>query len=99
MSTVRVQESHSLPADQVRGRLGAFEDDLRKWGAKLVWKGDRAAIKGTGVKGAVVVSPGRIEVTVKLGLLAKAAGVDPKKLQASIERRIKAAVASDPQDG
>ncbi len=98
MSTVVVSETHSLPPDAVRGRLGDFEDTMRRWGVKLVWKkADRADIKGIGVSGDVVLHPGRVDVTVKLGLMAKAAGVDPERLRGSIERRIRAAVSDDPE--
>ncbi|MCA9555923.1 MAG: polyhydroxyalkanoic acid system family protein [Myxococcales bacterium] len=93
MSDVVVTESHALPSDEVKSRLKAFEADISKYGMKLDWQGDRADIKGTGASGDVKVTPSSVTVTVKLGMMAKMAGIKPDKLQASIEKRLKAALA------
>jgi putative polyhydroxyalkanoate system protein len=92
MSDVVVTESHSLPADEVKSRLKAFEADIDKYGMKLDWKGDRADIKGTGASGDVKITASTVTVTVKLGMMAKAF-IKPDKLHASIEKRLKAALA------
>jgi len=91
MSTIRVQERHDLTPTDARERLGDFEQTLAKWGVKLVWRGDKATIKGTGVSGDVVVSSSAVDVKVKLGLIAKAAGVDGERLKSSLQRRLTAA--------
>jgi hypothetical protein len=41
------------------------------------------------------VTASNVTVIVKLGMLAKAAGVKPEKLQDSIQRRLKAALIGD----
>lgn len=91
MSTVRVQKAHSLDPAEARVRLGSFEQDLAQRGARLVWEGDTAEIQGTGVSGSVRVTASEVSVEVKLGLLARAAGVKADRLQASIEKRLNAA--------
>jgi len=92
MSTIKVKKSHSFSKDEAKTRLASFEEMIGKYGVKLVWSGHRADLKGTGVSGGAVVSDDSVEITVKLGLLAKAAGVDPKRLQGSIEKRLNEAM-------
>lgn len=91
MAEVKVSQPHALSPADARDRLGGFSEMLGKYGVALKWAGDRATIKGTGVSGDVVVGPSAVDVTVKLGMLARAAGVDPKRLQASIAKRLRAA--------
>lgn len=93
MSTVSVKQPHRLPLAEARSRLSTFEETLSKYGVKLKWKGDRAEIDGTGVSGDVSVSSTDVSVQIKLGLLARAAGVDAAKLQGSLEKRLAAALA------
>ena len=88
MSTIKVNHPHSFSKDEAKQRLGSFEDTISKYGAKLVWKGHKADLKGTGVSGGAEVSDRNVDITVKLGFLAKAAGVDPGKLEASIKKRL-----------
>ena len=91
MSTIKVTQGHSLPIEDAKKALGSFEDDLKKYMVKLVWSGSSAEIKGTGVSGDVKVTPSDVTVTVKLGMLAKAAGVKADLLEKSISKRLKAA--------
>jgi len=91
MSDVRVAEPHNTTADDAVGRVGDFEDMLRKYGVKAAWKGNSADLKGTGVKGTIDVTATEVVVELKLGMLARAAGIDPKRLEASIRKRLKAA--------
>ncbi|MCG3172218.1 MAG: hypothetical protein GMKNLPBB_00364 [Myxococcota bacterium] len=91
MSEVRVNQAHNLPVDQAVEKLKDFEDMVSKYGVKLVWNGHRAELKGTGVSGGVEVGPNNVSVLIKLGLLARAAGVDPSRLEASIRKRLTAA--------
>ncbi|MBI2377018.1 MAG: polyhydroxyalkanoic acid system family protein [Deltaproteobacteria bacterium] len=93
MSTVDVAEPHALPVDQAKNALGGFADDLKKYGMKMDWNGYKADLKGVGASGSVEVSGSQVRVVVKLGLVAKAAGVDAGKLEASIRKRLKAALS------
>ena len=95
MSTIKVTQGHSLPIDEAKKALGGFEEDLKKYMVKLVWSGANAEIKGTGVSGDVKVTTSDVTVTVKLGMLAKAAGVKADLLEKSIAKRLKAAFPSD----
>ncbi len=92
---IKVSQPHSFSVDEAKEKLGSFEEMLGKYGVKLAWKGSRAEIKGFGVSGGVDVSATAVEVAVKLGMMAKAAGVDPDKLTASIEKRLKAALDTE----
>lgn len=94
MADVKVTEAHSLPVDEVKSRLGAFEQDISKYGMKLEWSGAEAKLKGVGASGDVKVTGSDVTVTVKLGMMAKAAGINPEKLSASIAKRLKAAIAA-----
>ena len=95
MSTIKVTQAHTKSTDDARTALGAFEEDLKKYMVKLVWSGDSAELKGTGVSGNVQVTTSDVTVTVKLGMLAKAAGVKADLLEKSITKRLKAALAPD----
>jgi putative polyhydroxyalkanoate system protein len=95
VSTIRVTQAHSLPVEDAKKALGAFEEDLKKYMVKLVWSGPTAEIKGTGVSGDVKVTGSDVTVTVKLGMLAKAAGVKAELLEKSIQKRLKAAFSAD----
>ena len=92
MSTVVVTENHSLSADEARSRLAAFEEEIAKYGMKAHWSGNSADLKGTGASGDVKVTDSAVTITVKLGMVAKLAGVKPDKLEASLQKRLKAAL-------
>ena len=92
MSTIKVSQAHSLSKDDAKGRLDVFEQQLGKYGVKLDWKGHSAAIKGTGVSGGAEVLDDLVSITIKLGFMAKAAGVDAKKLEESVRKRLTAAL-------
>jgi putative polyhydroxyalkanoate system protein len=91
VSTIQVKQKHSLPIEDAKKALGAFEQDLERYRVKLVWSGSNAEIKGTGVSGDVKVTTSDVTVTVKLGMLAKAAGVKADLLEKSIAKRLQAA--------
>lgn len=93
MSSVVVTEPHSLSADEARGRLTALEEDLAKYRMKLVWKGNSADLKGTGASGDVKVTDSDVTLTIKLGTMAKMAGVKPDLLSKSLQKRLKSALA------
>jgi putative polyhydroxyalkanoate system protein len=92
MAKVHVQESHNLSVEEAKRRAGAFEDMFKKYGVKPKWSGNKAKVKGPGVKGDVVVTDSDITIDLKLGMIAKAAGIKADKLEASIRRRIQEAM-------
>lgn len=92
MSQVHVRREHALGIDGAKAALGGFADDLAKRGAKLDWQGDKADVKGPGVSGSIEVTDHVVEVQIKLGMLARAAGIKADKLQASIDKRLAAAL-------
>jgi putative polyhydroxyalkanoate system protein len=92
VSTVIVKETHALGADAAKKSLSTFESDISKYGMKLVWNGTNAEIKGTGASGDVRITDNSVTVTVKLGMMAKVAGVNAEKLEGSIRKRLKAAL-------
>lgn len=91
MSDVKVTESHTLGAAQARQRIASFEDMLAKYGVKASWTGNQATLKGMAAKGSIEVTDTTATVIVKLGMMAKAAGLDSKKLEGSIRKRLRAA--------
>lgn len=92
MSDVVIKKSHSLGVDGAKEKIGAFEELLNKYRVKIIWSGNKGTLKGTGVSGDVALSDTEIGITIKLGFLAKAAGVKPDKLKGSIEKRLDAAI-------
>lgn len=88
MPTIRIQHPHTLGRDTAIQRMKQFEEMLAKYKARLEWQGNSAQIKGTGVGGDVQVSDNDVSVKVELGMLAKMAGIDPTKLEATIKKRL-----------
>ncbi|MCB9521133.1 MAG: polyhydroxyalkanoic acid system family protein [Myxococcales bacterium] len=95
MSDVRVVEPHNTTVADAIGKVGAFEELLRKYGVKADWSGSNAQLKGTGVKGSIAVDATNVTVLVQLGMLARAAGIDGSKLEGSIRKRLRAAFGTD----
>ena len=93
MATVKVEQAHSLSVDEAKDALKSFASEIAKFGMRLEWSGNSAALKGTGASGDVQVAADRVVVTVKLGMLAKAAGVKADRLEGSIGRRLADALA------
>ena len=92
MATVTVSQPHSLSTEEAKSRLGDLEEMLRKYGVTLDWSGDSASFKSIGVSGGLDVRPSTVDVRVKLGMMAKAAGVDAQRLEQSIRKRLGAAL-------
>jgi len=84
-------QPHSLSQEDAKQQLAGFEEMMKKYGVSARWTGSHADLKGTGVKGSIDVSQRDVRVELKLGVLAKAAGIDPARLQKSISRRLKEA--------
>lgn len=91
MSDVKVTEAHTLGAAEARKRIASFEEMMSKYGVKASWAGNQATLKGMAAKGSIDVTDTAATVVVKLGMMAKAAGIDPKKLEGSIRKRLRAA--------
>lgn len=93
MSTIKVEKPHQLPLEDAKKAIDRFGEDLKsKYGMGLTWSGNVATLKGTGASGDIKVEPERVVVTVKLGMLAKAAGIKSDKVEASIDKRLDAAL-------
>ena len=95
MSTIKITQAHRLTGEDAKSKLGAFESDIAKYGMRLDWKGNRADLKGTGASGAVDVTSSAVSVEVKLGMMAKMAGVKPDLLEKSIQKRLKSALVGE----
>lgn len=91
MADVRVTEPHNFSAAEAKSKIGAFEEMLAKYRVKVDWSGNRAKLKGMGVSGDINVTDSDCTVLVKLGRMAKMAGIDPTRLEGSIRKRLKAA--------
>lgn len=91
MADVQVKQPHNLSIDDARKKMSDFEDMMKKYGVSAKWAGGHADLKGTGVKGAIDITGSDVNVELKLGMLAKAAGIDSARLQNSIARRLKEA--------
>lgn len=89
MPDIRVVQPHSLPIDQVKSRLGGFSENLAKYGVRLDWQDKRAQVRGVpGVGGHVEIRPNELEVYVTVSRMITMMGLDPKKLEGSIRRRL-----------
>lgn len=95
MADVVVRQTHSLSLAEAQERMGGFQEMMGKYGVTAQWQEARASLKGMGVSGSIVVEASEVVVTVKLGMMAKAVGVDPVRLKASIEKRLKAAFVDE----
>jgi len=91
MSDVVVHQAHAVSPEEAKKRIAGFEELLTKYGVKVEWKGNTGTLKGTGVSGGIDIGSSNVKVEVKLGMMAKAIGVDANKLRGSIEKRLKAA--------
>lgn len=91
MADVVVTQPHSVSLEEAKARIAGFEAMMSKYGVKAAWSGNQAKLKGLGVTGGIDIAPTVVTVNVKLGMMAKAAGVDATKLQGSIAKRLKAA--------
>lgn len=91
MSEIRVSQPHNVAVDVARAKVREFEEMVGKYGVTSSWSGNKATLKGTGVSGSIDVQPSSVDVVVKLGMMAKAFGVDPVRLEASIRKRLKSA--------
>ena len=92
MSTIKVVESHNKNADDIKSGLSQFEEMFSKYMVKMVWNGHRASLSGP-VSGSIDIRANELEVMIKLGMMAKMAGIDPQRLEGSIRKRLRAALS------
>ena len=91
MSTITVVEQHSKSPDDIKAGLSQFEEMFSKYMVKMEWSGNRASLSGP-VSGSIDIRSQELEVRIKLGMMAKMAGIDPKRLEGSIRKRLRAAL-------
>lgn len=91
MADIKINEAHTLGAAEARKRIADFEEMMAKYFVKATWSGNRAELKGPAAKGSIDITDTAVSVVIKLGMMAKAAGVDATKLEGSIRKRLKAA--------
>ena len=91
MSNVNVVEAHSKSVAEIKAGLSQFEEMFAKYMVKMEWSGDRATLSGP-VSGSIEIRSRELEVRIKLGMMAKMAGIDPKRLEGSIRKRLRAAL-------
>lgn len=95
MSDVRVVEPHNTTPKDALGKISEFEDMLQKYGVKPKWSGNSAKIKSPGVKGSIDIDDTNVTVDLKLGMMAKAVGIDANRLEGSIRKRLRAAFSTE----
>ena len=91
MSTIHVVESHQKSSEEIKAGLNQFEEMFSKYGVKMAWNGNDATLSGP-VSGSIAIKDSTLEVTIKLGMMAKMVGIDPKRLEDSIRKRLRAAL-------
>lgn len=91
MADVHVTQPHNLSRNDAKQKMNGFEEMMKKYGVTAKWSGSHADLKGTGVKGSIDIADTDVKVELKLGMLAKAAGIDAARLENSIGRRLKEA--------
>lgn len=88
MATVNVQEAHTHPLEEALRRVKSFEGQLTKFMVQIEWRGSSATLKGP-VSGGIEVSDASVSITIKLGMMAKMAGIEAGRLESSIRRRLR----------
>ena len=91
MAEIRVVEAHGTDVDNAIQLIASFEEMMKKYGVKVEWSGSKANIKGMGVSGDIHIDDTNASIRLKLGMMARAAGVDATRLEASIKKRLVAA--------
>jgi putative polyhydroxyalkanoate system protein len=66
---------------------------LTKYMVKITWTGNKAELSNPAVSGNIDITDSFVEVNIKLGMMAKAMGIDGTKLEGSIKKRLEAALA------
>jgi len=89
MPKLEIQQSHSLPLDEVKLRLQKLQDELAaKYGVSAGWVSDREAeVKRTGVTGKITCDESQVRIVLDLSF-----ALTP--LKSKIENRIKEKLAA-----
>jgi len=91
MADIEIEREHALSPEALKARLTNMEEKLRdRYGVQLVWRGDSADVKGTGVSGVVTVGQSTVGVSLKLGLLVRPFA---SKIRETMEKQIDRALA------
>ena len=89
MPEIRVVQPHSLGVAEAKQRLGGFQELLAKYRVRVDWTGDEGRLAGVpGVGGEVRVRSADVEVHVTVSRMVVLMGLDPKKLEATVRRRL-----------
>ena len=95
MPDIRIVEPHQLGVEEAKQRLGGFQQLLSQYRVRLDWHGNQGKLGGVpGVGGQVEVRPSEVEVFVTLSRMVTMMGLDPKKLEATIKRKLGEALRS-----
>lgn len=92
MAKLNIEQTHTLPLDEVRRRLQELADRLStKYGINATWTNDREAkLKRTGVSGVITLADDKVAVLLDLSFaLIPMKG----KIQERIARELKSALA------
>jgi len=92
MAKLNIEQTHSLPLDEVKKRLQELADRLAaKYGIDARWTSEReAALKRTGVSGTIKVGDDKVAVLLDLSFALLPL---KSKIQERIERELKSALA------
>lgn len=90
MSEVKVSQSHSFGVEVACSKMKELEPLVGAYGVRVFWSGNRAELKGIGVKGTIVVNASTVEVEVELGAFTK---MFAKPLEDMLRKRLNTAFA------
>lgn len=70
MSTIDIKHPHSRPDDEARAAVERVAEKIQeKFQIDYAWEGDHLHFQRSGVDGNILLEPGQIHVTAKLGFL------------------------------
>jgi len=71
MAGFKISKACTMPKEEVREAAQKLADQLeRDHGVRSRWEGDTVHIKGSGIDGSLCMEDDRLDVSVKLGMLA-----------------------------
>ena len=70
MAKIKLEKNHSKPVADVKAGITAMMEKMKQMGVEADWKGDSLHLAGSGVKGVVEVTAGKVTVNLDLGLPA-----------------------------
>ena len=91
MSKIQVKETHTRSVEEVKAGIAEFETMLNQYMVKVDWKGNKAKLSGP-ISGSLEITEQEIIVEIKLGMMAKMAGIDAQRLEGSIRKRLRSAL-------